>query len=149
MTIVEIETKEGNTIGAVQFYKNKENEEIQIQQVQGNISIADIDGDDLFDTNDKKIRIQISESEEWEMVFKDYVELTNRIYTYGYIAEKDIDYWYYRAKDDEYDQYLISLCETYGIELDYHALEQDNIQEEIYDMEILLINEFKKLLGIK
>lgn len=77
---------------------------------------------------------------------KDYIRLKSNQAIYEYIAENDIDYWYDRAKDDEYDQFLISLCEKYGIELDYAELEKDEIQEEIYEMEDLLTSKLKRIL---
>lgn len=76
----------------------------------------------------------------------DYIRLKSNQAIYEYIAENDIDYWYDRAKDDEYDQFLISLCEKYGIELDYAELEKDEIQEEIYEMEDLLTSKLKRIL---
>lgn len=77
---------------------------------------------------------------------KDYIRLKSNQAIYEYIAENDIDYWYDRAKDDEYDQFLISLCEKYGIELDYAELEKDEIQEEIYEMEDLLTSKLERIL---
>ena len=151
MAIIEIETNTGNTIGAFQLYENNEDGEVEIQQSTGEISIADKDTDDIFDTNDKKIRIQICPEKEksaWHDAFKDYMELNSQIYTYNYIAERDITYWYDLAKDDEYDRYLINLCEKYEIELDYRSLEQDSIHEEIYQMEQLLNDIFKYRYGI-
>lgn len=151
MAIVEIETNNGNTIGAIQLYENNENGEVEIQQSTGDISIADIDSDDIFNTNDRKIRVQICPKPKvsgWNDAFKDYIELNSRIYAYNYIAERDITYWYDLAKDDEYDQYLINLCEKYEIELDYRSLEQDSIHEEIYRMEQLLNDTFKYRYGI-
>lgn len=79
-------------------------------------------------------------------ILKDYIRLKSNQAIYEYIAENDIDYWYDRAKDDEYDQFLISLCEKYGIELDYAELEKDEIQEEIYEMEDLLTSKLKRIL---
>ena len=151
MATIEIETNTGNTIGAFQLYENNENGEVEIQQSTGRISIADIDTDDIFDTNDKKIRVQIYPKPTvsgWHNAFDDYMELNSKIYTYNYIAEKDMDYWYDLAKDDEYDRYLINLCEKYEIELDYRSLEQDSIHEEIYQMEQLLNDTFKYRYGI-
>lgn len=151
MATIEIETNNGNTIGAFQLYENNENGEVEIQQSIGAISIADIDTDDIFYTNDKKIRVQIYPKPKvsgWHNAFDDYMELNSKIYTYNYIAEKDMDYWYDLAKDDEYDRYLINLCEKYEIELDYRSLEQDSIHEEIYQMEQLLNDIFKHRYGI-
>lgn len=76
----------------------------------------------------------------------DYIRLKSNQAIYEYIAENDLDYWYDRAKDDEYDRFLISLCEKYGIELDYAELEKDEIQEEIYEMEDLLTSKLKRIL---
>lgn len=53
--IIEIEDYKGNTIGAVQICNMK------VEKIIGNISIADIDGDDIWDTDDQKIRIQMEE----------------------------------------------------------------------------------------
>lgn len=152
MAIIEIKTSKGSTIGVFQLYENNENGEVEIQQVKGDISIEDIDTDDLFLTNDKKVGIRIcpeTEKTAWHNAFKDFMELNSQIQTYNYIAEKDICYWYDLAEDDEYDRYLINLCEKYDIELDYRSLEQDSIHEEIYQMEQLLNDVFKYRYGIE
>lgn len=59
--ILSIEDKNGETIGAVKLTENNINGDIEIDfnHIIGDISIADIDYDDIFDTNDKKIRIQL------------------------------------------------------------------------------------------
>lgn len=55
--IIEIEDCFGNTIGAVQITNN--NDEVIIGACDGDISIADIDVDDIFDTDEEKVRIQL------------------------------------------------------------------------------------------
>ena len=55
--IIEIEDCFGNTIGAVQIIKN--NNGVNIGACDGDISIADIDVDDIFDTDEEKVRIQL------------------------------------------------------------------------------------------
>ena len=57
--IIEIENSNGKTIGAVKFSENNINGEFEIEKVIGDISIADIDFDDIFDTNEKKLRLQL------------------------------------------------------------------------------------------
>ena len=79
-------------------------------------------------------------------ILNDYIQLKNNQAIYEYIAENDIDYWYFRAKDDEYDIFLINLCEKYDIELDYRWFDQDNIQETIYQMEDKLYDKLEKIL---
>lgn len=88
----------------------------------------------------------------------DYIHLRENIAKYEYIAYNDFKfldgydneikplYWYNLAKDDEYDQWLVALCEHYDIELDYHDLEQDEIREEIYKMEEALLEKLKGIL---
>lgn len=56
--IIEIEDYFGNTIGAVQIIDNNE-EGISVGVCDGDISIADIDIDDIFLTNENKVRIQL------------------------------------------------------------------------------------------
>lgn len=55
--IIEIEDCFGNTIGAVQI--NNNNNGASIGAWDGDISIADIDIDDIFDTDEEKVRIQL------------------------------------------------------------------------------------------
>lgn len=55
--IIEVEDCFGNTIGAVQI--NNNNNEVMIGECDGDISIADIDVDDIFDTDEEKVRIQL------------------------------------------------------------------------------------------
>ena len=57
--IIEIEDYFGNTIGAVQITKN--NNEVNIGACDGDISIADIDVDDIFNTGEEKVRIQLEQ----------------------------------------------------------------------------------------
>lgn len=59
MVVIEIEDNKGNTIGGIRIFENDENSDVNIVNTMGDISIADIDFDDLFDTNDKKIRVWI------------------------------------------------------------------------------------------
>ena len=76
----------------------------------------------------------------------DYVLLKSNQAIYEYLAEKNIGYWYRFAKDDDYDGFLIELCEKYDIALDYAELEKDEIQGEIYEMENLLTCKLKNVL---
>ena len=87
----------------------------------------------------------------------DYIHLRENIAKYEYIAYNDFKYlnddsdieplyWYNLAKNDEYDQWLIALCERWDIELDYHKLEEDNITEEIYWMEETLLNKLNHII---
>ena len=59
--IIEIEKSNGKTIGAIKVSENNINGEFEIEKVVGNVSIADIDYDDIFDTNDKKLRLQLND----------------------------------------------------------------------------------------
>lgn len=56
--IIEIENEE-KTIGAIRATENNMNGEVEVIECEGDISIADIDFDDIFDTNEEKIRIQM------------------------------------------------------------------------------------------
>lgn len=58
--IIEIEDCFGNTIGAVQIIDLDE-EGVSVGVKKGNISIADIDSDDIFNTDENKVRIQLEE----------------------------------------------------------------------------------------
>ena len=55
MTCIEIEDYDGNTIGAILI--NKDIDIADILSIEG-FDIADNDMDDIFDTEDNKIRIQ-------------------------------------------------------------------------------------------
>ena len=58
--IVHIEDYFGDTIGAVTVTENDmETGELKVLETTGDISIADIDFDDFFDTNEERIRIQM------------------------------------------------------------------------------------------
>jgi len=91
-----------------------------------------------------------------EEALYDYIHLRENIAKYEYIAYNDFKYlndgdieplyWYNLAKNDEYDQWLIALCERWDIELDYHKLEEDNIAEEIYWMEETLLNKLNRII---
>ena len=62
--IIEIENEKGMRLGAVRCnYKKDEFEEtLYVQETTNNVSIADIDYDDIFDTYEDKVRIQIEDS---------------------------------------------------------------------------------------
>lgn len=62
--ILEIEDFNGNTIGAILLNENGLDGDIDIHKVCGDLSIADIDLDDIFNTNESKVRIQL-EVEKW------------------------------------------------------------------------------------
>ena len=57
--IVEIEDYNGNTIGAIRATENNTNGEVEVIEYEGDISIADIDFDDIFDTNEEQIKVQM------------------------------------------------------------------------------------------
>ena len=58
--IIQIEDSNGETIGAMKFFENNINGEFEIEEVIGDISIADIDFDDIFDSNEKRLRLQLT-----------------------------------------------------------------------------------------
>ena len=58
--IIEIEDYMGNTIGATQVHEPENMNDITIEKCNGAISIADVDNDDIFDTNELKLRIQMT-----------------------------------------------------------------------------------------
>lgn len=61
--IIEIEDTKGYYIGAMHVEEfNEEINGIKIVDKKGDISIADIEFDDIFDSNEEKIRIQIEKS---------------------------------------------------------------------------------------
>ena len=57
--IIEIENSNGDTIGAIKLSENNINGEFEIEKVVGDISIADITFDDIFNTNERKLRLQL------------------------------------------------------------------------------------------
>ena len=61
--IIEIENNEGKQLGALLITENDINGNLVIRNsILKNISVADIDGDDIFNTNEPKIRIQIEDN---------------------------------------------------------------------------------------
>lgn len=61
--IIEIENDLGLRLGAIRFEEIDEyGEEIVIHDITKNLSVADIEFDDIFDTNERKIRLQIEDS---------------------------------------------------------------------------------------
>ena len=60
MVVIQVEKGNGETIGAILFNPNDfETGTLKIEKCQGDLDIADIDFDDIFDTNDLKIRLQL------------------------------------------------------------------------------------------
>lgn len=57
--IIAIENTKGETIGAVQLIETDDGISVGVRD--GKISIADIDYDDIFETDEKKVRIQLEE----------------------------------------------------------------------------------------
>lgn len=63
--IIEIENNEGKQLGALLITENDINGNLVIRNsILKKISIADIDGDDIFNTNEPKIRIQIEDTKQ-------------------------------------------------------------------------------------
>ena len=61
--IIAIENYNGKTLGALLVTENDMNGNLIIRNsILDNISIADIDYDDIFNTNEPKIRIQIEDN---------------------------------------------------------------------------------------
>ena len=58
--IIAIEDNNGNDIGAVKITENNLFGETEIKKTKGDISIADIELDYIFNTNDNLIRIQLT-----------------------------------------------------------------------------------------
>lgn len=58
--IIEIESNNGELLGALRVHENNAFDELEILETAlYEISIADIDYDDIFDTNEQKIRLQL------------------------------------------------------------------------------------------
>lgn len=58
--IIEIENTAGKQLGALQVHEDEKHQNIKIlKSVLHEISIADFDGDDIFNTDEEKIRIQL------------------------------------------------------------------------------------------
>ena len=107
--IISIENYYGETIGAVDINPNDINGEISVNRINGPISVADIDFDDIFDTNDYKIRIQL-----------DYKNLECKS-----IANSIINHIISTRKGEIYDKEIAMLCIN-----DY----LDEFIEEIYSI---------------
>lgn len=61
MIVIEIEDTKGNTLGAFELTENNTNGDIEINNTI-NFSIADITLDDIFNSNNQKIRMQLEEN---------------------------------------------------------------------------------------
>ena len=91
-----------------------------------------------------------------EEALYDYIHLREKIAIYEYIAFNDFKYlreeetkplyWYNLAKEDEYEKYLIKLCEIYGIEVNEDDLIGEDYPNIIYDIEELLLEKIKEIL---
>ena len=57
--ILQIEDYNGCELGALNINPNNEYGEISVRNIRGDVSICDIDFDDIFDTNNYKLRIQL------------------------------------------------------------------------------------------
>lgn len=68
--IIEIEDYMGNTIGATQVHEPENMNDIKIKRCNGAISIADVDYDDIFDTNELKLRIQMTTESSLDNIIK-------------------------------------------------------------------------------
>jgi len=58
MFVIEIENNKGETIGSIEVTENNLDGEISFRRCKG-VSVADIDFDDIFETNNQKIRLQL------------------------------------------------------------------------------------------
>lgn len=60
--IIEVEDNYGKTIGSVHVNSfNDELNDISVEEVRGNISVNDIDFDDIYDTNKRKVRVSLNQ----------------------------------------------------------------------------------------
>lgn len=58
MFVIEIENNKGETLGSIEVTENNLDGEIGFRRCSG-VSVADIDFDDIFGTNNQKIRLQL------------------------------------------------------------------------------------------
>lgn len=58
MFVIEIENNKGETLGSIEVTENNLDGEISFRRCNG-VSVADIDFDDIFGTNNQKIRLQL------------------------------------------------------------------------------------------
>lgn len=58
MFVIEIENNKGETVGSFEVEENNIDGEIKIGRCN-KVAIADIDFDDIFETNNQKLRIQL------------------------------------------------------------------------------------------
>ena len=63
--IIQIEDYNGNRIGAFRIVENDIDGEDKITDMIGDISHADTEFDDLFNTNENKFRIQLGVINDW------------------------------------------------------------------------------------
>lgn len=113
--ILEFEDYYGNTIGAINISeKYINNRNLSIENTKGNISICDYDFDDIFGTNDEKIRIS----------FED-IKFNNR----KKIAEEIVDDIVSCRKGLIYDEEILDMFIN-----DFYQTEMEKIRNIVDDM---------------
>lgn len=132
--IINIEDYNGNTIGGAFVYENNENGDITIKDLKGKISIADIDYDTLFDTNDKMIRIQLEINHDTNII-KDLIKLKQ-------LQEKQNQLWCFEdLMDDATDEYLEEVKELADkYELNYNDNYEDFKEDDDYEPECIILD---------
>lgn len=72
--ILEIEDYNGKRLGALRFFENNINGNIEIIDTLGKIDICDIDFDDIFNSNEPKIRISLNSIHKYDSISDSIVE---------------------------------------------------------------------------
>lgn len=110
MFVVEIENEKGNSIGALRIFKTPEdNLDVECK----GLSLADMEFDDIFGTNDEKVRVMLNESPTFQS--NNYINVGG-------------------VKDD---------CRNLVLELSaYDALLRHYHDRQLYDCHVLIENYF-------
>ena len=130
--IVSFEDFYGNYIGSAQL-SDCEND-ICVENIDGNISIADITLDDLYGTNDKKIRIQLDKKHRETYRFEIICTLKTLFFNINlnYLSIEDLNEFYQLNKD--YGNILnLTLKDNMNVQLLYNEW-SDIILKKYYEI---------------
>ena len=115
--IIEIEDYMGNTIGATQVHEPENMNDIRIEKCNGAISIADIDNDDIFDTNELKLRIQMTNESSLDSIIKKANAIVDDIVSVR------------GGQNLIYDEEILNMFVN-----DYYEIEKEKIRELVDEM---------------
>lgn len=117
--IIEIEDYMGNTIGATQVHEPENMNDIKIEKCIGDISIADVDYDTIFDTNELKLRIQMTNESSLDNINKKANAIVDDIVSVR------------GGQDLLYDEEILNMFVN-----DYYEEEKEKVRELVDEMMI-------------